>query len=54
MVIYFGKYKGQDVEEIPDYYLKFITEHFDDGEIQSACEVELNFRIDNNTIGENP
>lgn len=50
----FGKHKGEDVEDVPDQYLEFIVEKFDEGHIQSECEKELKFRHDSGTIGDNP
>jgi len=49
-----GKHAGQEIEDLPDGYLAWVVENFDDGPVQSECEKELKFRHDNDLIGEKP
>lgn len=48
MVIYFGKYKGKDLEEIPSGYLKWLAENCEDDEVATAADDEYNWRTDHN------
>jgi hypothetical protein len=44
MFIYFGKYKGKDIEEIPSDYLKYLIEKGFEEDIRIAAEEEYEFR----------
>jgi hypothetical protein len=48
MDLWFGKYKGEDIEDVPSDYLKWLAENFDNEEVALAAEDEYNFREVNN------
>ena len=47
-----GKHKGEDTEDLPSSYLKWLFENCDDNEICDAAEQEYFWRSDNNAHGE--
>jgi DNA repair protein RadD len=46
-VLSFGKFKGQKISEVPDWYLKFIVDKFDDGWVKDNFKKELDRRQNN-------
>lgn len=40
----FGKFKGKTIEEIPDDYLRFIVDQFDDDRLVQEAADELAYR----------
>ena len=44
----FGKHKGEEIEDIPSDYLKWVAENIDDEEIYRAADEEYQWRKDNN------
>lgn len=44
----FGKHKGEDIEDLPSSYLKWLAENCDDEEICEAADEEWQWRQDHN------
>lgn len=42
----FGKYEGEDIEEVPDSYLEWVVSNFDKGKWLHAAEDELERRAE--------
>ena len=48
MRLTFGKYKGEDIEDIPSDYLKWLAENCEQDNIATAADEEYQWREDNN------
>lgn len=46
MIMPWGKHKGEDLEDIPSSYLKWLAENCEDEEICSAADDEYSWRTD--------
>jgi hypothetical protein len=42
-----GKFKGEDIEDIPSGYLKWLSENCEDDEICTLADEEYRWRTDN-------
>ena len=45
-ILTFGKYEGQDIEEVPDSYLEWVCANFDKGKWLHLTEDELERRVE--------
>lgn len=43
----FGKHKGQDIEDIPSDYLRWLAANCDDDQIATIADEEYTWRSDN-------
>jgi len=48
MIIPFGKYIGEDLEDIPSSYLKWLAENCEDEDICEAADEEYRWRTNSN------
>ena len=48
MALPHGKYKGKELFEIPDSYLRWLAENYNDEKICEAADRELRWRDKNN------
>lgn len=48
MIMPWGKYEGEDMEDIPSSYLRWIMNNVDDQEVVEAAEAEMAYRDDHN------
>ena len=46
MIIPFGEFQGQDVSEVPQWYLEWLTQNCEDDDVRAAAEEELSARSD--------
>ncbi len=52
-----GKHAGEEIEDLPDNYLKWLAENLDESKHRQICiaaDKEYRFRKDNQFLGENP
>ncbi len=52
-----GKHAGEEIEDLPDIYLKWLAENLDESKHHQICiaaDKEYRFRKDNQILGENP
>ncbi len=43
-----GKYRGQDLEDVPDSYVRWLAENCEDAAIRDEAENEIKYRKDHN------
>ncbi len=48
MIMPWGKHKGEDIEDIPSSYLKWLAENCENEDICCAADEEYKWRTDNN------
>jgi len=48
LIMYFGKYKGKTIEQIPSSYLKWLAENCEDETICSVADEEYRIRTNYN------
>lgn len=53
MLMPWGKYEGEDIEDLPDGYLKWLAQNCEDEDIREAADEEFLFRKYNGTLGAN-
>lgn len=42
----FGKHKGEEIEDLPSSYLRWLAENMEDEKIRSEAEQECDYRDD--------
>lgn len=46
MLMPWGKHRGQDIEDLPTDYLKWLAENCDDDDVCEAADEEYRWRLD--------
>ena len=49
MKLPYGKFKGEDIEDIPSGYLYWLAQNCEDDRIATEADEEYRFRTDNGT-----